>query len=411
MKLKWTERLFSLKRVSRTHRQLCVLGVRIKLRQATARCDYYSDLPIQKNKIVFRSILRGYSCNPKYIAEELMRQNLPYDLVWITDQYVLKSLKYFPPNLRLVMINTQEDLEELSTARVWVMNERMNVFLKKGLKKKEGQCYIQTWHGTFGFKKLAMDRNDVNTISGMDTTRQDAQNVDYLLSNSTFETELYKRHFFGCGKILETGHARNDLFFREDRAEVARRARGELGIPADKKIVLYVPTWREFGETDWLTMDLETVSAALEKRFGGKWAIAIKLHHLMYTARGALKKLPASVYNVTEYPDVQELLVAADVVITDYSSCILDFLLTRRPGFIYAPDRARYEKKRGLYYPLEEAPFPIAEDNAGLVKNISEFDAEKYSNRVEAFLIDKGCREDGHATERAVALIKDIMSD
>ena len=411
MKLSLRDRIFSYKRISKTHDQLCVLGVRIKLRRTVARCDYYRDLPIQKNKIVFRSILRGYSCNPKYIAEELLRQKLPYDLVWITDRYVLKSLPYFPPNLRLVMLNTQEDLEELATARMWVMNERMNVFLKKGLKKKEGQCYIQTWHGTFGFKKLAMDRNDVNTISGMDTTRQDAQNVDYLLSNSTFETELYKRHFFGCGKILETGHARNDLFFREDRAEVARRARGELGIPADKKIVLYVPTWREFGETDWLTMDLETVSAALEKRFGGKWAIAIKLHHLMYTARGALKKLPASVYNVTEYPDVQELLVAADVVITDYSSCILDFLLTRRPGFIYAPDRARYEEKRGLYYPLEEAPFPIAEDNASLVKNISEFDAEKYSNRVEAFLKDKGCREDGHATERAVALIKDIMSD
>ena len=411
MKLSLRDRIFSYKRISKTHDQLCVLGVRIKLRRTVARCDYYRDLPIQKNKIVFRSILRGYSCNPKYIAEELLRQKLPYDLVWITDRYVLKSLPYFPPNLRLVMLNTQEDLEELATARMWVMNERMNVFLKKGLKKKEGQCYIQTWHGTFGFKKLAMDRNDVNTISGMDTTRQDAQNVDYLLSNSTFETELYKRHFFGCGKILETGHARNDLFFREDRAEVARRARGELGIPADKKIVLYVPTWREFGETDWLTMDLETVSAALEKRFGGKWAIAIKLHHLMYAARGVLKKLPAFVYNVTEYPDVQELLVAADVVITDYSSCILDFLLTRRPGFIYAPDRARYEEKRGLYYPLEEAPFPIAEDNASLVKNISEFDAEKYSNRVEAFLKDKGCREDGHATERAVALIKDIMSD
>lgn len=396
-----------------THRQLCVLGVRIKLRCRPIREDYWNDQSIDKNKIVFQSILGGYSCNPKYIAEELVRQGLPYELVWITDAYVLKSLPYFPPNLRLVMIDTQEDLKELATARLWIMNERMNVFLKRGLIKKEGQTYIQTWHGTFGFKKLAMDRNDASVLTDLNYTEQDAKNVDYLLSNSEFESELYKRSFFNCGKILETGHARNDVFFLpRTRSDGLRyKVRERLGLPEGDKMLLYVPTWREHGELDWLTMDMQAVREALGKRFGGDWTIAVRLHHLMYYARYTLKQQHPEVFNVTEYPDVQELLVAADAVITDYSSCLLDFMLTRRPGFIYATDRDRYEGKRGLYYPLEDTPFPIAENNEQLVQNILRFDDEAYRNGVETFLADKGCKEDGFATKRAVELIKNIMTD
>ena len=118
MKLTWREHIFSLKNVSSTHRQLCVLGVRIKLRRPLGNQKLYEHLPVQPNKIVFRSVVSGYSCNPRYIAEEILRRGLPYDLVWVVDRHVLKYMDAFPPNIRLVMDGNEEAIREFATARV-----------------------------------------------------------------------------------------------------------------------------------------------------------------------------------------------------------------------------------------------------------------------------------------------------
>ena len=117
-----------------------------------------------------------------------------------------------------------------------------------------------------------------------------------------------------------------------------------------------------------------------------------------------------SIIDVTMYQDIQELLASADIAITDYSSCIFDFMLTKKPGFIYATDIEEYNTERGFYYPLEETPFPIARNNEELIQNILNFDNEKYQQKVEKFLKDKGCIEDGHASERVVELIKEIIN-
>ena len=106
---------------------------------------------------------------------------------------------------------------------------------------------------------------------------------------------------------------------------------------------------------------------------------------------------------------MQELLVAADALITDYSSCIYDFLLTRRPGFIYAPDRKKYEAGRGLCYPLSETPFPVAETNEQLIQAIRSFDEVAYRTRVEEFLRGKGSIDDGRASARVADLIESIL--
>lgn len=106
---------------------------------------------------------------------------------------------------------------------------------------------------------------------------------------------------------------------------------------------------------------------------------------------------------------MQELIAVTDVAITDYSSWIYDFVLLRKPGFIFATDIGKYNNERGFYYPLEETPFPIAKNNDELIKNILTFENEGYQERVESFLIDKGCYEDGHASERVAELINEIM--
>ena len=117
-----------------------------------------------------------------------------------------------------------------------------------------------------------------------------------------------------------------------------------------------------------------------------------------------------NIYNVTFYPDVQELLVSSDIAISDYSSCMFDFLLTGNPGFIYAPDIEAYNNERGFYYPLEQTPFPIARNNAELKYNIQKFNLGDYKSKVENFLKDKGCIDDGQASVRVCDLIDQILN-
>ena len=403
MKLTWKERLFSLKNVSCTHQQLCILGVRVKRRRPIRDRKLYHHLPIQPNKIVFLSGISGYCCNPRYIAEEIIRRKLPYDLVWVVDRHVLKYMEAFPPNMRLVMGGNEEALRELATARMWVNNVWMIKYLEAGLFKRKGQTYLQTWHGSLGFKKLNW-KDSYPKRAARKLITEDMKQFDYMLSNATWESHIFREAFCTNAKIMEIGHARNDIFFlpKEDSTTLSQSIRGKIG----------VPTWSKEQRNLIRFEDYTSITEAFEKRFGGEWLIAARWHPA-HAAHMRTKFLPeeSTVLNVSDYPDVQELLLAADAVITDYSSCILDFLFTGRPGFLYAPDRGQYEKSRGLYYPLEQSPFPVAEHVEALTLNIKDFDEERFHQRSREFLQKMGCMEDGHAAERAVNLIEHIISE
>lgn len=106
---------------------------------------------------------------------------------------------------------------------------------------------------------------------------------------------------------------------------------------------------------------------------------------------------------------MQELIAITDIAVTDYSSWIYDFMLLRKPGFIFATDIDKYNTERGFCYPLETTPFPIARNNDELISNILDFSETVYLEKLEQFLQDKGCIEDGHASERVVELIKEII--
>ena len=117
------------------------------------------------------------------------------------------------------------------------------------------------------------------------------------------------------------------------------------------------------------------------------------------------------IIDATDYSDIQDLLVACDCLITDYSSCIYDFMLSGRPAFTYATDVDKYDNDRGLYYSLTTTPFPIATNNDEMTKVISEFDDEMYQIQVKKFLKDKGCIDDGMASKRVVELIKSVIEN
>lgn len=383
--------------------------------------EQYKSMEVVPNKIVFKTFQAKYTCNPKYICDELLKENVDCDIVWLYKPSQ-KDASEFPEGVRLVPVDSKQAREELATAKVIIDNGSMP--FNRRIDKKENQIGICTWHGSLGFKKLGVDT--VKNKCGFTTIDLYRQNHDILISNSDFENDVYRNSYWPDATIWKDGHARNDILVNNDTAErmsIKRKVCTKLGIAPSTNLILYAPTFREGmiqHTTSYVPDDVlkkgsydinyEEVVEAFENKFGGKWAILAR-HHFVNSGNKVLSNmLPEGVINATKYPDIQELMIAADAGITDYSSWILDFMMTRKPGFIFAVDADDYETDRGMYYPLRTAPFSVSVNSDELAENIKNFDDGKYKERVENFLKDKGCIDDGKACKRIVNRIKDIMS-
>ena len=375
--------------------------------------------PIQAGKIVFDNYLgRGYGCNPKYVAKKLIERGADgYDLVWLVSREHLGHSE-LPPQIRAVRHGSLRSYYEYATAQVWVSNYPKMLFVKNGLKKRAGQVFIQTCHGSLGIKKIDGDAAMyTRNKSWLRVAKAGSEMTDWWISNSDFETGVYKSAFWGVTdeKVLLYGHPRNDIFFDGKMMALARQKVDAAYGTAGKKLLLYAPTFRNKASgdqsmierrADVFSLDYPELLEHLRRRLGGEWAVLVRLHPRI--ADMAKKVIPPGreVIDATDYMDMQELLAAADCLLTDYSSCAFDFMLTRRPVFLYATDIHRYDTVRGFYYPLESTPFPLAHDNAQLQENIDFFDEAAYLPKVEAFLKEKGCVEDGRASERVAELIE-----
>ena len=383
---------------------------RTKIARAFYHVMFYW-LPVKKNKIVFQAHLgAGYGCNPKYITEEIIRQNLDYELVWLVRTEVFDTSN-FPKQVRIVDYNNVfRSLLELATSRMWISNIRFNKFFKKGLIKKRNQIYINTWHGSLGIKKIGLDAKILNNNKEWEVlARIDSKSMDYMVSNSDFESNVYRNTVWFENKILEFGHPRNDVFFVQDQ-DFRNKMLEKLGIEKDTKIVLYVPSHRDTFRISCFNLDYEGITKTLEEKTGEKWKVLSKFHtrniHLLDKLTG---KNPYQ-FDVTMYHDVQDLLRVADIIISDYSSCMFDYMLTRKPCFVFATDLKEFNNERGFYYPLETTPFPLAENNEQLLKNIEKFSSQDYVVEVDKFLEKMQCLDDGKASERTVDYIRGIMS-
>ena len=369
----------------------------------------YGNEKINEKKIVFTNYMgRGYGCNCKYLAENIIANNKDYELVWLVNQN--EDVSVFPEQIRLVNYQSQEAMYELSTAKFWISNYHLSYFIKKGLRKKDNQVYIQMWHGSFGIKKIERHVGSL-TESKMWTkvAKLNSDMTDYWISNSDFETDIYKSAFWNVKNIKLLGHPRNDIFFN-DNTKLHQKVLSKYNADMGKKIVLYMPTFREDYRLDCYNLDGSKLCEKLSKRFGGEWLLLVRLHPriVQYKDRFFQQFGSENVIDVTDYDDVQELLAIADVMISDYSSCIFDYLLAKKPAFIYATDIEEYENERGLYYSLYEKPFSITKNNDELLKAIDEFNEKQYLEKVEQFLDGKGSVEEGKASEKIVEFIDSL---
>lgn len=364
---------------------------------------------VQNNKVIFMAYQNDYACNPKYITEEMIREKLPVDIVWVVDN-IDQRKSHFPKEVRLVKRNSYEFYKEAITAKFWIDNS-INFFWENVPKKKE-QILISTWHGSMGLKRVGKEDN--KNLKWVKYSMRCDVDTDYCISDSDFEDKVYRETHWPTRKILKYGHPRNDILFEKGKIQIIKnKVWDKLNIPKGVKIALYAPTFRDSHRLDVYDIDYPKLSSALERRFGGEWVILARHHfHLRddKNASGTVENID-KVIRATDYDDMQELMCVADVGITDYSSWICDYVLTGKPGFIFATDIDEYNNERGLYYPLETTPFPVATNNDELISNVLHFDYEKYADETKVFLADKGCVEDGHASERVVHKIMEIMEE
>lgn len=358
-------------------------------------------LPIEQNKIVISSYYgRGFGDNLRPIAEELLRRDKDLKIVWLTaGENAAASL---PKGITAVEYNSLDRIKELSTAKVWLDNCR-----KGARQKREGQIYVQTWHG-FALKRIEKDVCDTLGDGYEEYAMRDSAQTDLIVSDSRFMTEVYRRTFWYDGEIQEFGSPRNDALINGDE-ETYKLVRSRFELPEDCRIVLYAPTFRADKSMEPYSIDYARLRKSCEARFGGRFAVLIRLHPNIMKQAEELTFDNETTFDASAYQDMQELLSAADVVITDYSSLMFDFMLTRRPCFQYASDIEAYRNDRNFNFSLDKLPFPLAENNDELESKILGFDDAEYQNRLKKFNEEFGIIADGQAASRCVDWILDKM--
>ena len=349
---------------------------------------------VDGNKVYF-SCFNGTLCsdNPRAVAEALHALAPEVDLVFRLNRRGMADPDV-PDYVRRVPQFSLRGLMEMATAKVLVKNQCM----KPWMRKFPDQYYVQTWHGDRGFKKVQLAAYPDRRIY-----QKEAEWIDLAVSGSDFGTRVFRESFkLKTGEVLEAGCPRNDLLVANP-SQLAAKVRAELGIPDGAKALLYAPTFRNAGtgSAQQAGFDLVRAKAALEAATGETWVCLTRSHELC----GGIEAAGAK--DVTDYPDVSRLLLAVDLLITDYSSIGGDFMLLNRPCLYYMPDRGDYDAERGFAFDPEASPLLIAHDEDELIALLSRpIDAQTNCRAVLDYF---GVHETGHAAEAVARKILSAM--
>lgn len=357
---------------------------------------FFRLFPIKKKQVLLFSYYgEQYSGSPKYIGKYLL--NKPdVDVVWA----FVQPEKHPEINCKTVHYGRIGYYYCLATAGTIITNYRMTA----DFAKRPGQKYIQTWHSSLRLKMIEKDAEETLPAHYVEMAKKDSSQLDYLLAGSEKSREIFERAFWYQGEIVNTGTPQCDVLF-EDRTPYKQKVCQFYNIPEECRIALYAPTFRKNHNTSVYDLDTEAVLSALQKRFGGEWVLLMRLHPHLINLTDCFR-YSDRVLQATDYDDVQELLAAADFLISDYSAIMFDFSVTRRHCLLYTPDFEEYtQKDRQLYFDIKKLPFPSFEDQTEMLDYILEFPAEKYAADLDSFMEEIGSFDDGNAGERVYDLI------
>lgn len=356
-------------------------------------------LPIKKNRIfLINNLSQNYSGNPKYIAEFFMEQYPgQFQLIFSADPSREKGIAA-ASEIRFVRFNSLKYFYYAMTSNVLVTNSGGISYIP--LRKR--QYVINTGHGGGAYKKVGIYMYNNSFLFQKDLLLSAKQTNVFLSTNRKFtevisDSLLIPKHIF-----WEIGMPRNDLLVKGSET-VRARVRADLGLRAGEKIVLFAPTYRK-PEDNYFKhsiavsygVDAERVCRALKQRFGGKWKFAIRLHPCVVNRQDVMTE---GMLDLTDYEDMQELLLAADAMINDFSSSMWDFMLTGRPSFLFALDLQHYVETTEVYTRVSEWPFPKSVNNDELEKNILNFNEEDYAASCQRHYKALGGCETGEAAK------------
>lgn len=364
----------------------------------------FNVIPIRNNKIVVSSYYgKGYGDNGKYIVEEIIKQNIECDIVWLIKKELMGTGN-FPEKVRCVEYGSIKGFYELSTSKIWIDNCRKSFYTYK----RKKQFYIQTWHGGIGVKLVEQDVIDKLSPYYVKNAKNDSKMADLFISNSKWCTDYFKKSFWYKGEILECGTPRVDVLFNASSA-IKSKVFDYYNIEKNKKLLLYAPSFREKKDiTSYTLTDFEKLLEALENKFGDKWIVLVKLHPNIINQSNLITN-HSNVIDVTAYDDTQELLVATNVLLTDFSSIMFEYSYIKKPVFMFVKDYNDYFTERGFVMDIESLPFSISFNFQELMDNIYDFNYESYYKNVNNMHENFGVKEEGKSCVQIVDKIKELM--
>ncbi|MFB7515078.1 CDP-glycerol glycerophosphotransferase family protein [Streptomyces sp. NPDC056144] len=379
-------------------------------RQYELRQKVYEDgrkLPLRDQVLYISYNGKQYSDSPRALHEELLRRGSKVEHLWV----VRDGQVELPDTLKAVRFQGADWYEALARAKYIVTNAH----LPHWIKRREGQVIVQAWHGTM-LKKIGLDIDapqfDPNYHERL---VQEAASWNILVSSNRFSTPILKRAMGYDGLIAEIGYPRNDYLYAEDRDERAAAVKEKLGLPKGKKVVLYAPTWRDdlSHSRGQFKFDLRVDLEDARRKLGDDHVFLVRRHsNIVDLVPGAGNGF---VFDVSEYPDIADLYLAADIMITDYSSVMFDYAHLRRPMMFFTYDLEHYrDRLRGFYFDFEEdAPGPLIETSEELIQAILDSDrvAVEYQEKYDRFHHNFCDLDDGHASERLADLMFKTAED
>ena len=369
----------------------------IRLRWVGGRCVMrlcHAAFGVRPKRVFFSSFKgRDYSDSPARISEQLHALRPDAEIVW-----QLWNAEGAPDYVRVVRPRSLAALRAISTARCLVDNFNRPQYMLKF----PDQRYVQTWHGDRGFKKMLYDMEDGQFFP-------DGAQMDLGVSGSEFGTKNYRTAFHYEGEVLQLGMPRNDILLSRD-TEAAKAARRKLGLGGDERVMLYMPTFRNDrrGGEQPAGFDLGLALDRLEAATGRPWRCLTRAHSKSLRVDGGGDD--PRVRDVSAWPETSELLLSADLLISDYSSAAGDFVLLDRPVILYQEDIDRFiSGDRQMYFDLRTCPYPRAESQEQLLALLDDIDALRPAcAKVREFY---GVTETGHSARAVAEWISAALDD
>lgn len=359
------------------------------LEKVTRRLTYKPRTGKLANQVLFVSFGgRQVSDSPLDIFKELQKSRPDLKAVWA----VVREDQEVPAGSTKVVVGTSSWFAALARSKYLVSNNNLPQYFRK----RAGQIYLQTWHGT-PLKRIGKDIG-INKLSAgyNQAMKREASYWDYLISPNQYSSEIFPRAFGFRGRLLETGYPRNDRLVKPKPGVLLEK----LGIAEGQTVILYAPTWRDDSRDDqgnWATVNnLEQV------KLPGNFTLLYRGHT---NTAASERNLGLRTIDVTNYPDVTDLYIAADVLVTDYSSVMFDFSVSGKPIIFLCPDLDEYREFRGLYFDFEdEAPGPILQTSKQVVEVLKSLakNNRKYSQKYSKWRKKFNRLEDGKASARVV---------